>query len=138
MLRVMRIVLFSRWFIAYDGVRRRLVQVQPGPYGAGLKARLISVDRLDMRPVGLVILLLLLIPSAAYLWLHDDLPQFCDFHDDCVYYVSAKSLADGGGYRVESLPGEPPQTKYPPLYPLLLSVAWRLDPNFPHNVPIAA
>jgi len=87
---------------------------------------------------ALVILLFLLVPSAAYLWQHDDLPQFCDFHDDCVYYVSAKSLADGGGYRVESLPGEPPQTKYPPLYPLLLSIAWRMDPNFPHNVPIAA
>ena len=87
---------------------------------------------------GLFILLALLIPSGIYLWLHDDLPQFCNFHDDCVYYVSAKSLADGGGYRVESLPGAPPQTKYPPLYPLLLSVAWRLDPNFPHNVPLAA
>ena len=90
------------------------------------------------RPVGLVILLFLLIPSAIYLWHYDDLPQFCDFHDDCVYYVSAKSLTDGGGYRIASLPGEPPQTKYPPLYPLLLSVAWRIDPNFPHNLPLAA
>jgi len=114
---------------------------------AGLKTQPASDDRLVMmhpsaRPPfngqALVILLLLLVPSAAYLWQHDDLPQFCDFHDDCVYYVSAKSLADGGGYRVESLPGEPPQTKYPPLYPLLLSIAWRLDPHFPHNVPIAA
>jgi len=90
------------------------------------------------RPLSLVILLFLLIPSAAYLWRYSDLPQFGDLHDDSIYYVSAKSLADGGGYRIESLPGEPSQTKYPPLYPLLLSVAWRLNPSFPHNVPIAA
>jgi hypothetical protein len=90
------------------------------------------------RPLSLVILLFLLIPSAAYLWHYSDLPQFGDLHDDSIYYVSAKSLADGGGYRIESLPGEPSQTKYPPLYPLLLSAAWRLDPQFPHNVPIAA
>ncbi len=91
-----------------------------------------------VRPLSFVILLFLLIPSAAYLWHFSDLPQFGDLHDDSIYYVSAKSLADGGGYRIESLPGEPSQTKYPPLYPLLLSVAWRLDPAFPHNLPIAA
>ena len=89
-------------------------------------------------PRSLLILLFLLIPSAAYLWHFDDLPQFGDFHDDGLYYVSAKSLADGGGYRVESLPGEPAQTKYPPLYPLLLSAAWRIDPQFPRNLPVAA
>ena len=54
---------------------------------------------------------------------NSDLPSFGDLHDDSLYYVSAKSLADGGGYRIESLPGEPAQTKYPPLYPLLLSLA---------------
>jgi 4-amino-4-deoxy-L-arabinose transferase-like glycosyltransferase len=91
-----------------------------------------------VQPRSLLILLFLLIPSAAYLWHFDDLPQFGDFHDDGLYFVSAKSLADGGGYRIESLPGEPAQTKYPPLYPLLLSIAWRIDPQFPRNLPIAA
>lgn len=91
-----------------------------------------------VQPRSLLILLFLLIPSAAYLWHFDDLPQFGDFHDDGLYFVSAKSLTDGGGYRVESLPGEPAQTKYPPLYPLLLSLAWRIDPQFPRNLPIAA
>jgi hypothetical protein len=85
-----------------------------------------------------LLLLLLLIPSAAYLWHFSDVPRFGDLHDDSLYYVSAKSLADGGGYRIESLPGEPAQTKYPPLYPLLLSVAWRLEPRFPDNLPLAA
>ena len=83
-------------------------------------------------------LLMSLAPSAVFLWQNSDLPRFGDLHDDGIYYVSAKSLADGGGYRIESLPGEPSQTKYPPLYPLLLSVAWHLNPQFPHNVPVAA
>src|SRR5437899_11018338 len=90
------------------------------------------------KPTGLILLLILLIPSAAYLWHFGDMPRFGDLHDDSFYYVSAKSLADGGGYRIESLPGEPAQTKYPPLYPLLLSIAWRLNPQFPDNLPIAA
>ena len=66
------------------------------------------------------------------------MPRFGDFHDDSIYYVTAKSLAGGGGYRIESLPGEPAQTKYPPLYPLLLSIAWKFDPQFPRNLTIAA
>lgn len=92
----------------------------------------------EMRwPVTLVLLILLLIPSALFLWHNSDLPQFGDIHDDSVYYVSAKSLAEGH-YRIESLPGQPAQTKYPPLYPLLLSIAWRVEPHFPQNLPIAA
>jgi 4-amino-4-deoxy-L-arabinose transferase-like glycosyltransferase len=91
-----------------------------------------------LTPRSFLAVLLLLIPSAVYLWHFDDLPQFGDLQDDGLYYVSAKSLADGGGYRIESLPGEPAQTKYPPLYPLLLSVAWRIDPQFPRNLPVAA
>jgi hypothetical protein len=90
------------------------------------------------RPLAWLFLLVSLAPSAAFLWRHSDLPRFGDLHDDSIYYVSAKSLADGGGYRVESLPGEPSQTKYPPLYPLLLSIAWHIDSQFPNNLPIAA
>jgi hypothetical protein len=89
------------------------------------------------KPSHLLGLTLLLIPSAAFLWRNSDLPQFGDIHDDSIYYVSAKSLAEGH-YQIESLPGKPAQTKYPPLYPLLLSVAWRLNPRFPQNLPIAA
>jgi hypothetical protein len=90
------------------------------------------------RPLAWLFLLLSLAPSAVFLWHHSDLPRFGDLHDDSIYYVSAKSLADGGGYRIESLPGEPAQTKYPSLYPLLLSIAWHIDGQFPHNLPIAA
>lgn len=56
------------------------------------------------------------------------------FVDDGVYLATAKALADGHGYRHIELPGEPHQTKYPPLYPLLLSAVWRLAPDFPQNM----
>jgi hypothetical protein len=82
-------------------------------------------------------LAVLLIPSAVFLWRNSDLPQFGEMHDDGIFYVSAKSLAEGQ-YRIESLPETPWQTKYPPLYPLLLSVAWRLNPHFPENLHVAA
>lgn len=89
------------------------------------------------KPLGLVILAFLLVPSAAFLARFDDIPRFGEIHDDSLYFVSAKSLAEGKGYRIQSLPGEPWQTKYPPLYPLLLSVAWRVNPNFPQNLGLA-
>lgn len=55
------------------------------------------------------------------------------FHDDGIYVATAKSLAMGNGYRIAGYPGDPPQTKYPPVLPLLLSLAWRVEPNFPQN-----
>jgi hypothetical protein len=97
-----------------------------------------SAARSGLKPLSWILLALLLIPSLAQVWQQRDLPRFGDFHDDSVYYVTAKSLASGAGYRIESLPGEPAQTKYPPLYPLLLSIAWKLDPQFPRNLTIAA
>ena len=91
-----------------------------------------------LKPSGWILLVLLLIPALVQVWRQSDLPRFGDFHDDTVYYVTAKSLAAGDGYRIKSLPGEPVQGKYPPLYPLLLSLAWRIDPQFPHNLSAAA
>ena len=57
------------------------------------------------------------------------------FHDDGIYLVTAKALAENRGYRLISLPDEIRQTKYPPLYPFLLSLVWRAQPDFPENVP---
>jgi hypothetical protein len=57
-----------------------------------------------------------------------------EYHDDSVYVTTAKALADGLGYRIISLPNEPLQTKYPPLHPLLLSLVWRINPEFPANI----
>ncbi len=56
------------------------------------------------------------------------------FHDDALYVAAAKSLAEGNGYRIGSLPTTPLQTKYPPLYSHFLSWIWRLNPAFPDNL----
>ena len=58
--------------------------------------------------------------------------------DDGMYWVIAKSLAGGTGYRIASLPGAPYAIHYPPLYPLYLSLAWRWHPNFPGNLKTAS
>jgi len=57
------------------------------------------------------------------------------YHDDALYVISSKSLAEGKGYRIISLPEEPLQTKYPILFPLLLAPVWLIQPSFPENIP---
>jgi len=54
--------------------------------------------------------------------------------DEGSYLVLGKSLAQDG-YRFISWPEEPRHGKYPPVFPFLLSVVWRILPNFPANVP---
>lgn len=58
--------------------------------------------------------------------------------DDALYFASAKSLAQGHGYFLPSFPIRLKASKYPKLYPLLLAGVWKLDPQFPGNVAIAA
>jgi hypothetical protein len=55
-------------------------------------------------------------------------------HDDAVYVILAKSLATGHGYRYLNLPGAPLASHFPPGYPALLAVLWRLWPASPNNV----
>ena len=57
--------------------------------------------------------------------------------DDGIYLSSAKALAEGRGYILPYLPGNPPATKYPILYPWMLSLVWRWNPSFPANLPLA-
>ena len=57
-----------------------------------------------------------------------------EYHDDAIYVTAAKALANGQGYRIISLPYEPAQTKYPPFYSFLLSLIWRIYPEFPQNL----
>jgi hypothetical protein len=80
---------------------------------------------------------LLLIPSAWLGWTWRSMPQLGFYHDDSLYWVGAQSIAQGHGYRILSLPGEPFQTKYPPLFPALLALVWKVYPAFPANVPAA-
>jgi hypothetical protein len=56
------------------------------------------------------------------------------YHDDGVYISTARALAEGQGYRLINLPNAPAQTKYPPLYPALLALIWKLWPSFPDNL----
>ena len=55
-------------------------------------------------------------------------------HDDAIYVSTAKSLADGDGYRMMGVPGTPNQTKYPILYPAILAAFWKCLPEFPGNL----
>lgn len=66
------------------------------------------------------------------------MPQLGYYHDDSIYWVTAKSIAQGDGYRIVSLPRQPLQTKYPPLYPAYLALVWLINPSFPDNLPVAA
>ena len=60
-------------------------------------------------------------------------PGYGLFDDDGIYLVTAKSLAEGTGYTVISLPTAIPQTKYPPVFPALLAGIWKMYPHFPQN-----
>ena len=70
---------------------------------------------------------------GAIHWLHPA-SLFGYFHDDTLYFSSARALATGHGYIIPSLPGTPPQTKYPILYSWILSWVWKWSPGFPGNV----
>jgi len=58
------------------------------------------------------------------------------WHDDGVYVMLGRSLAEGEGLRYLGVEGAPLAPKFPPLFPLLLAVAWLLFPAFPDNVPV--
>ena len=62
-------------------------------------------------------------------------PSVGMFHDDGIYAVTARALAEDRGYLILSLPDSPPQTKYPILFPWLLSLVWRIAPAFPDSLP---
>jgi hypothetical protein len=86
---------------------------------------------------SLIVFLLLLIPSVLYIARNRDVPEFGRLHDDGLFFVSAKALASGEGFRIVSLPEQPAQTKYPVLYPLYLSLVWKMNPHFPENLWLA-
>lgn len=83
------------------------------------------------------LLALALLPSAWLAWSWRAMPQLGLYHDDAIYWVTAKSIASGDGYKIASLPAQPWQTKYPPFLPALLSLVWKLNPEFPSNLKLA-
>jgi hypothetical protein len=82
-------------------------------------------------------LLLVLTLYAALVWSLTPTNYFGLTEDDSIYFSSGKALADGQGYIMPSLPGSPQATKYPILYPWLMSLIWRASPSFPQNLKIA-
>jgi hypothetical protein len=73
--------------------------------------------------IGLLLLgLLLLQPLPPGLW-----------HDDGVYLLLGRALAHGDGLRYIGVPGDFPASKFPPGYPFVLSLLWRISDN-PYGV----
>jgi len=60
--------------------------------------------------------------------------RFGASYDDTIYVTAAKALATREGYRIINLPHPIAQTLIPPLYPFLLSIIWRIHPQFPENL----
>jgi drug/metabolite transporter superfamily protein YnfA len=89
------------------------------------------------RLVPTAILILLCLPSLLFVWHNRDVPHFGILQDDGIYLIDAKALAQGDGYRILSLAARPFDTRYPPLYPFYLSLAWRSIPAFPANLTLA-
>lgn len=86
------------------------------------------------RILALILLISGLAASGLLAWRYRHIAHLGRFDDDAVYAVCARSLAEGHGYRIRSLPNEPAQTLYPPLFPALLSLVWRWNPSFPENL----
>ncbi|MCU1326470.1 MAG: putative rane-bound dolichyl-phosphate-mannose-protein mannosyltransferase [Bryobacterales bacterium] len=79
------------------------------------------MTRISPQAVRWILITAIAAVAAIYVaaWLA---PAIGLYHDDGVYLVTAKAIASGQGYVVNSLPTPVPQTKYPPLFPVLLAL----------------
>jgi hypothetical protein len=90
-----------------------------GPGGAALSAREAAMAPSPAWPFVLLGLALLGVglsywrPIPAGVW-----------HDDGVYMLIGKALAQGAGLHYQGVPGSPPAVKFPPAYPAVLAVLW--------------
>ena len=80
----------------------------------------------------LISLAVVLIPLPIYILRLDRVAGMVI--DDAWYVMLAKALADGRGYWLVNAPIEGILPGYPPGFPALLSVIFRLTPDFPENV----
>lgn len=67
------------------------------------------------------LLLFSLLPSLWLALAARELPQLGLWQEDSIHYNAGRSLAEGRGYRLTSLPGEPVLTRFPPLFPAYLA-----------------
>src|SRR5713101_9038321 len=98
------------------------------------KSRAGGWSKFNTRRLSIVMLVIVLAGSCLLYLVALDPRRFGDYHDDGMYVTVAKALGMGQGYRIISLPYEPAQTKFPPFYPFLLSLIWRVNPTFPQNL----
>ena len=75
---------------------------------------------------------LFVVVGLAYLPRLDDVCGL--FSDDAWYVLLARALATGEGYTLTNLPTPGVAPVYPPGFPLLLSLVFRMAPGFPGNV----
>src|SRR5688500_3536219 len=83
-----------------------------------------------------MLMLLLMAAMAWFYWQMVDNAQMGFTHDDGVYTIAGKALAQGKGFKLLHVVGEPSQVKYPFLFPLLLAPIWLINPHFPENLPL--
>ncbi len=113
--------------VAADAGKELLTGASMGSWGSALRGKRLWAVLL----VGAA-----LVPSARLAWEWRRMPHLGIYHDDSLYFVTGRAWAEGKGHTLESFPGEPAQTKYPPVWPLVLSAVWRLNPRFPDNLPL--
>src|SRR5918993_349835 len=98
-------------------VMRRTVRVwssSPGAAAAGLDMRMAAYHT--------AFIFVVLTMLAPFYWASLHTRSVGYYHDDAIYVVTAKALAEGRGYRHLHLPEEPVQTKYPVVLPALLAL----------------
>ena len=61
-------------------------------------------------------ILVIAILSPSY-WVALHTPAAGIYHDDSIYLITARTMAEGRGYWIESIPTPIAQTKYPVLFP---------------------
>lgn len=84
------------------------------------------------RELAVVCAIVLAVVSLATLTAN---PHFIG-EDEGVYAALGASIATTGEYRLINLPSRPNGTKYPPVYPALLAIAWAAAPEAPGNLTV--
>ena len=74
---------------------------------------------MSSRARSLLIFFCFWFPPCDFVWRNRDMPEFGYLHDDGLQYLTARSVASGNGYRIQSLPENPAETKFPPLIPYI-------------------
>jgi hypothetical protein len=90
-----------------------------------------------MRLIGTWAGVVALVALSGWLyWRLVDAEMVGFIQDDGLYLVTSKALAEGEGFRLLHLVGEPAHVKHPVGYPAALAVGWLINPVFPDNLPL--